>query len=217
MTPITSDAPTGSRTPTAVDDLAERHVARYLELHPEEATTLGLAGHETEYGDYSPAGARALDDAGLAAVDLAQALGARVTALASSAEKRAAALEAGAMGASISGAGPSVFAWFESRERAEAAAPAGAEAAAGLGAHFARADVTDGDSVAAAIAQAVDQAGLTPQDDGDQAVDGDIDDEPQMIDGDAVRQARPRELVRPPLAEALSAAWPSGLVHGLDP
>ena len=30
---------------------------------------------------------------------------------------------------------------------------AGAEAAAGLGAHFARADVTDGDSVAAAIAR----------------------------------------------------------------
>ena len=36
---------------------------------------------------------------------------------------------------------------------------AGAEAAAGLGAHFARADVTDGDSVAAAIAQAVDRMG----------------------------------------------------------
>ena len=35
-----------------------------------------------------------------------------------------AALEAGAMGASISGAGPSVFAWFESRAEAEAAAPA---------------------------------------------------------------------------------------------
>ena len=36
---------------------------------------------------------------------------------------KAAALAAGAMGASISGAGPSVFAWFESRARAEAAAP----------------------------------------------------------------------------------------------
>ncbi|KAF1693748.1 homoserine kinase [Pseudoxanthomonas koreensis] len=36
---------------------------------------------------------------------------------------KAAALDAGAMGASISGAGPSVFAWFESRERAQAAAP----------------------------------------------------------------------------------------------
>lgn len=39
------------------------------------------------------------------------------------AAKRAA-LEAGAMGASISGAGPSVFAWFEDRASAEAAAPA---------------------------------------------------------------------------------------------
>ena len=35
-----------------------------------------------------------------------------------------AALEAGAMGASISGAGPSVFGWFETRAQAEAAAPA---------------------------------------------------------------------------------------------
>lgn len=38
------------------------------------------------------------------------------------AAKRAA-LDAGAMGASISGAGPSVFAWFETRAEAEAAAP----------------------------------------------------------------------------------------------
>jgi len=36
---------------------------------------------------------------------------------------KSAALEAGAMGASISGAGPSVFAWFESRGEAEAAVP----------------------------------------------------------------------------------------------
>ncbi len=45
-----------------------------------------------------------------------------------------AALSAGAMGASISGAGPSVFAWFESRAEAEAAAPAvqAAFAAAGF-------------------------------------------------------------------------------------
>lgn len=47
---------------------------------------------------------------------------------------KAAALDAGAMGASISGAGPSVFAWFEDRASAEAAAPAvqAAFAAAGL-------------------------------------------------------------------------------------
>jgi homoserine kinase len=46
-----------------------------------------------------------------------------------------AALQAGAMGASISGAGPSVFGWFETRLQAEAAAPAiqAAFAAAGFG------------------------------------------------------------------------------------
>lgn len=38
-------------------------------------------------------------------------------------EVKRAALEANAIGASISGAGPSVFAWFESRSEAEAAAP----------------------------------------------------------------------------------------------
>jgi homoserine kinase len=50
------------------------------------------------------------------------------------AAKRAA-LQAGAMGASISGAGPSVFGWFETRLQAEAAAPAiqAAFAAAGFG------------------------------------------------------------------------------------
>ncbi len=47
---------------------------------------------------------------------------------------KAAALDGGAMGASISGAGPSVFAWFEDRAAAEAAAPGvqAAFAAAGL-------------------------------------------------------------------------------------
>jgi len=37
---------------------------------------------------------------------------------------KAAALDCGALGSSLSGAGPSVFAWFESRAAAEAAAPA---------------------------------------------------------------------------------------------
>lgn len=40
------------------------------------------------------------------------------------AQVKAAALEYGALGASISGGGPSVFAWFASRAQAEAAAPA---------------------------------------------------------------------------------------------
>ena len=40
------------------------------------------------------------------------------------AQVKAAALDHGALGASISGAGPSVFAWFDSRERAQTAAAA---------------------------------------------------------------------------------------------
>ncbi|MEO8364910.1 MAG: homoserine kinase [Pseudoxanthomonas sp.] len=44
-----------------------------------------------------------------------------------------AALQAGAMGASISGAGPSVFGWFETREQAEMAAPAIQAAFAAVG------------------------------------------------------------------------------------
>lgn len=44
-----------------------------------------------------------------------------------------AALDGNAMGASISGAGPSVFAWFESEAQARAAAPAMAEAFAAAG------------------------------------------------------------------------------------
>ncbi len=50
------------------------------------------------------------------------------------AQVKAAALDHGALGASISGGGPSVFAWFESKAEAEAAAPAmrAAFAAAGF-------------------------------------------------------------------------------------
>ncbi|MBB1061674.1 homoserine kinase [Marilutibacter spongiae] len=53
------------------------------------------------------------------------------------AEARRAALAGGAIGASISGAGPSTFAWFESRVAAEAAAPAMRDAFvdAGFAAH----------------------------------------------------------------------------------
>ena len=58
----------------------------------------------------------------------------RAPLIAGFAEVKRAALDAGAMGASISGAGPSVFGWFESRVQAEAAAPAirAAFAAAGF-------------------------------------------------------------------------------------
>jgi len=49
------------------------------------------------------------------------------------AEVKRAALESGALGASLSGAGPSVFAWCETRAQAEAAAAAMAAAFAGHG------------------------------------------------------------------------------------
>src|SRR6185437_11560713 len=49
------------------------------------------------------------------------------------AEVKQAALDGDAMGASISGAGPSVFAWFETRAAAEAAAPLMREAFARAG------------------------------------------------------------------------------------
>ena len=58
----TSGAAGAARTPTAIDALAERHVAELLRLRPEEATAMGFAGGETEYGDFSPAGLRALDE-----------------------------------------------------------------------------------------------------------------------------------------------------------
>ncbi|RYZ73129.1 MAG: homoserine kinase [Lysobacteraceae bacterium] len=48
----------------------------------------------------------------------------RAPLIAGFAAAKQAALQAGAMGASISGAGPSVFGWFETRAQAEAAAPA---------------------------------------------------------------------------------------------
>ena len=58
----TSGAAGAARTPTAIDALAERHVAELLRLRPEETTAMGFAGGETEYGDFSPAGLRALDE-----------------------------------------------------------------------------------------------------------------------------------------------------------
>ena len=52
-----------TRVPTAIDAVANKHFARILELSPEFATSLGLPGHETEYGDYSPAGTAARAEA----------------------------------------------------------------------------------------------------------------------------------------------------------
>ncbi|MCA4133655.1 DUF885 domain-containing protein [Arthrobacter sp. M4] len=47
------------RTHTAIDAVADEYTDVLLALNPTFATTLGLPGHETEYQDYSPAGAEA--------------------------------------------------------------------------------------------------------------------------------------------------------------
>jgi homoserine kinase len=63
---------------------------------------------------------------------------------------KSAALEAGAMGAGISGAGPSVFAWFEDLASAQAAAPAMRQAFADAG-FAAKSFVSPVDGPAAAL------------------------------------------------------------------
>lgn len=47
---------------TAVDALAEKFYAEWLKLNPTEATMLGLPGVESEYPDFSPAGAQEFDE-----------------------------------------------------------------------------------------------------------------------------------------------------------
>ncbi|VDC49816.1 hypothetical protein BREV_BREV_01463 [Brevundimonas mediterranea] len=66
-------------------------------------------------------------------------------------------------------------------------------------------------------AHLVDQARPTPQQHGDDAVGGDIDDEPQVVDRNPVGQAAPTELMHHPGGETRQAAGPAGLVHRLDP
>ena len=53
---------TETRTPTAADELAERHYAATLELSPIEATYLGLDLNQDRYDDLSPAGRDAIAD-----------------------------------------------------------------------------------------------------------------------------------------------------------
>ena len=51
------------RTPTAVDAVAERYLDTLAELDPCAATEMGIAGHDEEITDYSPAGVAARADA----------------------------------------------------------------------------------------------------------------------------------------------------------
>ena len=54
--PILPDALRLQRTRTEIDQAADEHYRRMLELDPAMATIKGHPGHETEYPDYSPAG-----------------------------------------------------------------------------------------------------------------------------------------------------------------
>ena len=51
-----------SRTPSAVDKLADDFVARYVVLDPIAATEIGIKGHDHEMTDFSPAGHAARTD-----------------------------------------------------------------------------------------------------------------------------------------------------------
>ncbi|MDR2348469.1 MAG: DUF885 domain-containing protein [Bifidobacteriaceae bacterium] len=55
--------------PSAVDQLADQHVARLAGLDPIEATHMGVTGHDHELPDYSPDGHGARHDAAKAALD----------------------------------------------------------------------------------------------------------------------------------------------------
>lgn len=57
-----SESPVVSRPATAVDIVADRHVARLAELSPEFAVYNGLPGRRGELDDYSPEGLTALSD-----------------------------------------------------------------------------------------------------------------------------------------------------------
>ncbi|WP_347110422.1 DUF885 domain-containing protein [Paenarthrobacter sp. S56] len=62
-------ANTPVRAKSAIDAVADAYTEKLIELNPGFATTLGLPGHETEYQDYSPAGAQAHAQAARDALD----------------------------------------------------------------------------------------------------------------------------------------------------
>ncbi|MBK9475266.1 MAG: DUF885 domain-containing protein [Tetrasphaera sp.] len=68
--PSVTETSSSPRTPTAVDAIADQHFDRSIELSPISATYLGVAGHDRDLDDFSPAGAQA--HATLAAETLAR-------------------------------------------------------------------------------------------------------------------------------------------------
>jgi uncharacterized protein (DUF885 family) len=59
---VTTTLPSGARTSSPVDALADRYVDEVCALDPLTATYLGVAGHEEEMTDFSPAGLEARAD-----------------------------------------------------------------------------------------------------------------------------------------------------------
>lgn len=53
---MTTESAPAARPHTSIDAVADRYTAELIRLNPSFATTLGVAGHETEYQDFSPAG-----------------------------------------------------------------------------------------------------------------------------------------------------------------
>lgn len=53
---MTTETAPAARPHSAIDAVADDYTDTLIRLNPSFATTLGLAGHETEYPDYSPAG-----------------------------------------------------------------------------------------------------------------------------------------------------------------
>ncbi|MGF1663242.1 MAG: DUF885 domain-containing protein [Kineosporiaceae bacterium] len=51
-----------TRSPSGIDDLADRYLERYAALDPEAATAMGVAGHDHALTDHSPAGHAARTD-----------------------------------------------------------------------------------------------------------------------------------------------------------
>ncbi|WP_115787859.1 DUF885 domain-containing protein [Arthrobacter silvisoli] len=56
---MTTENTSPERSRTAIDAVADAYTETYLALNPSLATTLGIPGHESEYQDFSPAGAAA--------------------------------------------------------------------------------------------------------------------------------------------------------------
>jgi len=57
-TPTTPDALT-ERAPSPIDTIAEAYMTQYATLDPLAATNMGIAGHDHEMTDHSPAGLEA--------------------------------------------------------------------------------------------------------------------------------------------------------------